>query len=326
MEFKVINNINEIDKNQWSDFVYRHPNGNIFQTPEMYEVYNDSADTKPILNCIVENNSVCALYLGEILYENYDFSKTLTKRTVYYSEPLANNKFHFECLIKSAIRNSKGLFIEIRPRIEIDNKILISNGFKRRDHLNSMVYLTSLDENWKNLERDKRKGIRRAQNRYHLKIVEDNSYKSVEKNYKLLKNLYKKRKHPLRSKSYFHAIRRYLCDKGYAKFFLAYFADEIIAFQLALFYKTEILTYYTATSEKHKNKYAGDLLIWYLIEYGIQNGYQTLNFGGGGNPNRKYGPREYKKRFGTRFSNIGRYRYTKSMIFHIIEKVVPFWL
>jgi len=23
----------------WSAFVYNHPNGNIFQTPEMYEVY-----------------------------------------------------------------------------------------------------------------------------------------------------------------------------------------------------------------------------------------------------------------------------------------------
>ena len=318
--------MHEVDRQKWSDFVYNHPNGNIFQTPEMYEVYNNSADTKPILYCIVENNSVCALYLGEILYENYDFSKTLTKRTVYYSEPLANNKFHYECLIKSAIRNSKGLFIEIRPRMEIDNKILINNGFKRRDHLNSIVYLTSLDENWKNLERDKRKGIRRAQNRYNLNIIEDNSYRSVEKSYNLLKKLYGERKRPLRSESYFHAIQKHLCPKGLAKYFVAYFGDEIISFQLALFYKDQILTYYTATDEKHKDKYAGDFIIWHLIEHGIRNGYHILDLGGGGNPNRSYGPREYKKRFGTKFNNIGRYRYTRSMIFHIIEKVVHFLL
>ena len=39
-DYSVITNGNNIDKNKWSEFVYNHPHGNIFQTPEMYEVYH----------------------------------------------------------------------------------------------------------------------------------------------------------------------------------------------------------------------------------------------------------------------------------------------
>jgi len=31
--------IENIDREEWSKFVYNHPYGNIFQTPEMAEVY-----------------------------------------------------------------------------------------------------------------------------------------------------------------------------------------------------------------------------------------------------------------------------------------------
>jgi len=33
---------------QWSSFVYEHPNGNVFQTPEMYEVYENTKNYEPI--------------------------------------------------------------------------------------------------------------------------------------------------------------------------------------------------------------------------------------------------------------------------------------
>jgi lipid II:glycine glycyltransferase (peptidoglycan interpeptide bridge formation enzyme) len=38
----------ELNKCQWSSFVYEHPNGNVFQTPEMYEVYENTKNYEPI--------------------------------------------------------------------------------------------------------------------------------------------------------------------------------------------------------------------------------------------------------------------------------------
>ena len=36
------------DKTQWSEFVYDHPQGNIFQTPELAEVYTKTKNYEPI--------------------------------------------------------------------------------------------------------------------------------------------------------------------------------------------------------------------------------------------------------------------------------------
>jgi len=39
---------NYLSPDLWSSFVYNHPNGNIFQTPEMYEVYKQTKNYEPI--------------------------------------------------------------------------------------------------------------------------------------------------------------------------------------------------------------------------------------------------------------------------------------
>jgi len=39
---------NSLDKTQWREFVYDHPQGNIFQTPEMVEVYKRTKNYEPI--------------------------------------------------------------------------------------------------------------------------------------------------------------------------------------------------------------------------------------------------------------------------------------
>ena len=35
--YAIIAAVNKIDKAKWSEFVYNHPHGNIFQTPEVYQ-------------------------------------------------------------------------------------------------------------------------------------------------------------------------------------------------------------------------------------------------------------------------------------------------
>ena len=46
--YKILTNGNNIDKNKWYEFVFDHPHGNIFQTPEMYEVYQNTKNYEPV--------------------------------------------------------------------------------------------------------------------------------------------------------------------------------------------------------------------------------------------------------------------------------------
>ena len=43
------------------------------------------------------------------------------------------------------------------------------------------------------------------------------------------------------------------------------------------------------------------------MEWGLNNGYSVLDFGGAGKPNEKYGVRDYKMKFGGELVNFGRY-------------------
>ena len=39
---------NSIPREDWSSFVSMHPGGTIFQTPEMFDVYEKASNVKPI--------------------------------------------------------------------------------------------------------------------------------------------------------------------------------------------------------------------------------------------------------------------------------------
>lgn len=48
MKYNIITDFKAIDLNNWDKFVRNHANGNIFQTPYIYNVYNETPNFKPI--------------------------------------------------------------------------------------------------------------------------------------------------------------------------------------------------------------------------------------------------------------------------------------
>ena len=49
-----------------------------------------------------------------------------------------------------------------------------------------------------------------------------------------------------------------------------------------------------------------EALVWHILQWGKANGFQVFDFGGGGNPNEPYGPREFKLKFGGAQVSYGR--------------------
>jgi len=50
------------DTKQWSEFVLNHPHGNIFQTPEMAEVYRRTKNYEPVTLAAVDTKNDFAFY------------------------------------------------------------------------------------------------------------------------------------------------------------------------------------------------------------------------------------------------------------------------
>lgn len=316
---RLCSNPESIDKDRWQSLVESHPYGNVFQTPQMYAVFRDSKNSAPLLLIEGESNTLKGVYLGEILKENWDLLG-VSRRVVFYGDPVVKelNEHSFASIFNLKIMLS--LFTELRY---ITPDIFPGHLFSRYriPHLNALIPLLSEEENLKIMKKDKRKGIRQAQKTYNLEIIEDNSPAGIACFYKMLKTLYQNRHHPVRGVDFFQNIGKHLAPVGMAKYLFATFNGEPIATQLSLYFKKTIFTFYTATVPDHSGKHAGDLIIWHLIREGIRKGYKQLDFGGGGDPGKSYRPRDYKARFGTTFTDIGRIRIPTSKGYYIAKGV-----
>jgi len=89
---KVITDPNQIDKKKWSDFVSNHPNGNVFQTHEMYEVYKKTKNYSPVLISVTDNKgNIKGILLAVVQREKSGILGIMTARSIIFGGPLVAN-------------------------------------------------------------------------------------------------------------------------------------------------------------------------------------------------------------------------------------------
>lgn len=313
--------IEPIDNTKWIDYLRENQVDSFYFMPEMAEFYDSNINSKSCRVSIEKDGKIVGIAIGEISRQRWDYCK-ITKRTIYYTEPSYNGDLAvLDALLKEIQRKADGMFIQIRNSRSITDEerdVFDKNGYLFINHLDAKIYLRDKDKVWNEFEKDKRKGIRKAINKYRLEIVEKSDPEGIDEFYSLLKALYRRKRHPFKTRSYFNNLLRIL-GKNKARIFFACHEGVPIATQLAIFNNQVITAIYTATSPRHLDKKAGDLLVWHIINLGIEAGYHTFDFGGGGNPGKSYGPRDYKKRFGCTFNNVGRFVCPRKNIFYMID-------
>ena len=322
--------IDSINKNDWSEFVFNHPHGNIFQTPEMAEVYKNTKNYEPISLAVVdENDNIIAILLAVVIKEMNGFLGSFSARSIIEGGPLfaegeiglkaASLLMHrYEEIVKK-----KAIYSEIRMLTEIPliESILTQQGYFFEDHFNSLIDLNkSKEELWEQLKRDKKRGIKKARD-LNITIEEGTKKEDISICYDLLQKIYKNAKIPLADISLFESAFDILVPMHNAVFLFAKYDNKHIATQVALIYKDTIYAWYTGTIREYLSYHPGDLLIWHLLEWGSENGCKTFDFGGGGTPTKNVNIRDYKARFGSKFFNYGRYKKIHSQVKMRISKV-----
>ena len=87
--FVIVTNINRLCRDQWAEFVLRHPNGNIFQTPEMYEVYQNTKNYEPVFLAVVNGKDEMSGTLLAIIQKEYSsVLGNFTARSIIHGGPL----------------------------------------------------------------------------------------------------------------------------------------------------------------------------------------------------------------------------------------------
>ena len=328
---------NEITKKEWSEFVYNHTKGNVFQTPEMYEVYKRTKNYEPVFVGVTDNSGdIVGLLLSVIQKEFSGPLSIFSSRCVTWGGPLIkkdldreNKNAVLETILKeqNKIAKKKALYMEFRNLWDTsESKMFFVNyGYDYEDHLNVLIDLTKKeDELWKQMKKSRRWGVKRA-NKIGL-LFEDRC--NVEIFYKLVKDTYIRAKIPLADKRLFKSVVEIMGPKNMANIFCAKNPNEdILASWFQLTYKNLVYDWYAGSTIDGNKAHANEYLGWNILLWSKAKGYKTYDFGGAGRPKEDYGPGKFKMEFGGTVVNYGRYKQIyKRNTMRIAEMGLKLWM
>lgn len=313
----------DITDTEWDDFVFSHPMGNIFQTPALYRVYAETKNYFPISVALTDPGSqeIGGVMSGVVIRVMDGFPGNFSARSIVQGGPLIAPSSGGDVVSKLVEKydshaSRSSLYTEIRNMYDVQGMLNPVNNYSYVDHLNFIIDLSrSRDDLWGQIHKSRRKNINRAE-RAGVVVEEIVSQDKIPVFYELLRETYNSVRVPLADISLFESSFRHLVPEGLAKFFLARHEDDYIGARAVLLYKDRIYDWYAGAAVDALSFYPNEYLVWHILEWGVENNYLVFDFGGAGKPDKPYGPREFKRRFGGELVNYGRYvrQYSKRKI------------
>lgn len=304
-----------LDEQVWGRYVGSHPHGNIFLTPEMFQVFSRAKGYKPAVWAALDDAShPLALMMPVQITLMNGMMRPFTTRAVAYGSLIgssdANGQKALDLLLSTYNNATRSdiLFTELRNVSDLGpfQATLKKHDFLFEDHLNYLIDLTQTSEKlWKNIRSNAQRNIRKAQ-KSGVTIELGQSLDDVRSAYVILKDVYERIQVPLPDISLFESAFEILHPKNMMHILFAKLNGVNIGALTLLLYNGNILYWYTGPLREYSEYRAGDLMVWSALELGKQQGCHTFDFGGGGKPNEEYGVRDFKLKFGGQEVNYGR--------------------
>lgn len=334
MNYHIVIKMNDVNINDWTKFILTHPHGNIFQTPEMHAVYQNTKKYEPVFLSVVNNkDKMLGTLLAVIQKEYSSVLGNFTARSIIHGGPLIKDDDPdvLDSLLKeyNKIIKKKAIYSQFRDFWvqTYEKEIFKKYGFVYEDHLNSIINLNnkSSDELWHAFKSEVRTNVRRSQKK-GVTIKKITELREIKEAYSILEKVYHRIKTPLPSITLFENSLLYLHPKNIFHCFLAKVNSDSVGIAFRLTYKGMIYAWYAGADRKYSSYKIQDFLNWHVITWGVDNHYRIFDFGGAGKPNVPYGVRDYKKKFGGEFVNYGRYeKVHKPKMFEIAKVGFKLW-
>ncbi len=307
--------VRELNANAWRQFVDAHPQGNIFHTPEMFDVFRSTRGFEPTQWAVTFADGSIAALIQPVLVTLSKLLNTLTTRAVSYGSVLclptdAGNRA-LDLLLTEYVRANRRtcLFTELRNVSDLvaEQPLLKKHGFKYAAHLNYLIDLDlPVEEVFHNIGARTRKNLKRGLNHGDVVIREATEPAQLEACYALIRQTYQAARVPLADRSLFDSAFEILHPKKMIRFTLATVSDIPVAASVDLLYKDVIYGWYGGMDRAYSRHVPNELLMWHLLKWGAEHGYHVYDFGGAGSPDEEYGVRDFKAKFGGRLVCYGR--------------------
>jgi len=308
--------VRQLDEKQWRDFVTAHPHGNIFHSPEMYQVFSHVKGHKPDFWAVLsDNEQVLALFSPVQISILNGFLRRFSTRAVSYGgilvAPNADGQVALDLLLSEYARRVDGspVFTELRNLFDVEHvqQVLQKNKYAFEGHLNYIIDLNgSPDTVFQNIGARTRKNIRRALRDNKVEIEEVHDQAKLNECYELLVKTYARAEVPLADRLLFEAAFNVLRPKNMIRIVLARVDGVAVASSIEFLYKDMMYGWYGGLDRAYAEFLPNEILMWHILEWGVNHGYKTYDFGGAGKPDEEYGVRDFKAKFGGTLVNFGR--------------------
>ena len=226
----ILNTYNDIDKRTWGAFVKNHPEGNIFQTPEMYEVYAATPKYEPHIFVVYsDEKEIIGCLLSVVQKEHKGILGRLSSRSIIMGGPLLlnNDQSVLDLILKdyNIKLGKKVIYSQFRNLFDTSDltNIFKNNGYYYEDHLDIWVDLNKTEaELWKDVSSTRRNEIKRAE-KEGVVVKEYTDLESLKSSYNILKEVYNRAKIPLADIDLFNNALNVLGEKKMIRFLGAYY-------------------------------------------------------------------------------------------------------
>jgi serine/alanine adding enzyme len=318
--------VDSLPEEQWRTYVEQHPAGNIFHTPEMFQVFAQAQGHRPTLWAAIDaDGDVLALLLPVEVTLKGGLLRRFTTRAVAYGSvlhtPGSIGRDALGMLLRTYIQETdrRVLFTELRNLSDLSDaqSILTDHAFVYEGHLNYLIDLGRPEQEiMQDIGRSTRKKIRRGLKRGQVTIEEADHPEQIDICYELLAKTYAQARVPLADRSLFETAYEVLHPRGMVKFLLARAGGSYVATSVEMIYKDVVYGWYGGMDREYSRYVPNELLTWYILSWGAKNGYRVYDFGGAGRPDEEYGVRDFKAKFGGELVCYGRntYVHTPSLL------------
>lgn len=235
--------------------------------------------------------------------------------------------------IKKIAKQRNAIFVKFEPKVlasDVGDNSLLNQAVPGKPLFTKFTFVLDLSPSESELlgkmNQKTRYNIRLAQRR-GVEIVRDNSEQAFEEYWGLTVETTKRQNFYSHTKKYHREMWSHMINKGSGQIFKAVFEGETLVTWVVFVHNKKIYYPYGASTNRHREVMANNLMMWEVIKYGKSLGCTEFDMWGslGSNPDKNdswYGFHKFKEGYGGKLCEfIGTYDLVVSKIWYLIYKI-----
>lgn len=320
--------VEDIDRNEWRILLKSSSTSSYFQSPECYDFYKTLTFLEPFGYAVCSDRKIKALVCGYIIANGGSIKQHLSRRAIINGGLLlANDIVDGEILeLLETLRNNlknRIIYLEIRNNNNYTRyrHIFEEQGFLYEQHLNYIIDTSiNIEQIREHYSKSKNRQLRKARKQGVVCLLSAHQ-SDIDAFYKILSNLYRKKiQKPLFPKEFFD---RFVASPN-SYLFVVKKEGTIIGGIACVSLMNKILYEWFVCGDtvNFNHLYPSIVATDSAIEFACNKGFEYFDFMGAGNPNKNYGVRDFKSRFGGQLVEYGRFTYIADKVLYRLGKTI----